>query len=112
MDENLDGIGAPVLRKPCSSLPRGPSPTGELFITAASDASASHPSSFSSSRPRTILANSCVRSGICKPVQPSAATDRTLVMRLGQRFESARRLSVLCALAPRHRGGRASIYHL
>jgi hypothetical protein len=33
---------------------------GNFFITAASDASASYPSSFSSSRPRTIFANSCV----------------------------------------------------
>jgi hypothetical protein len=31
--------------------------------------------------------------GMCKPPQPSATTDRTLVMRLGQRFESARRPS-------------------
>src|SRR5919112_5964304 len=31
--------------------------------------------------------------GICKPVQPSATTDRTLVMSRGKRFESARRLS-------------------
>jgi transcriptional regulator with XRE-family HTH domain len=33
--------------------------------------------------------------GICKPLQPSATTDRTLVMRLSQRFESARRLSLI-----------------
>src|SRR5215210_2450350 len=32
---------------------------------------------------------------ICKPVQHSATTDRTLVERSGQRFESARRLSYL-----------------
>jgi hypothetical protein len=31
--------------------------------------------------------------GICKTLQPRATTDRTLVMRLGQRFDSARRLS-------------------
>src|SRR5215207_3389821 len=30
--------------------------------------------------------------GICKPVQTPATTDRTLVKRLGQRFESAPRL--------------------
>ena len=34
-------------------------------------------------------------------MQRSATTDRTLVMRLGQRFESARQLSALCALALR-----------
>src|SRR5215208_193087 len=32
--------------------------------------------------------------GICKPLQCPATTDRTLVTRLGQRFESARRLSI------------------
>jgi hypothetical protein len=35
-------------------------------------------------------------------VQLSATTDRTLVMSRGKRFESARRLSVLFALALRH----------
>jgi hypothetical protein len=35
-----------------------------------------------------------------------------LVMRRGQRFESAPQLSVLFALALRHRGRKASIYHL
>ena len=33
--------------------------------------------------------------GICKPLQPSATTDRALVMSRGKRFESARRLSSL-----------------
>jgi hypothetical protein len=34
----------------------------------------------------------------CNPLQPSATADRTLVMRLGQRFESARRLSRLVGI--------------
>jgi hypothetical protein len=42
----------------------------------------------------------------------SATTDRTLLMRLGQRFESAPQLSVLFALALRHRDRKASLYHL
>src|SRR5215211_4921264 len=33
--------------------------------------------------------------GICKPLQRSATTDRTLVAGAGQRFESARRLPLI-----------------
>src|SRR5829696_7696292 len=57
--------------------------------------------------------------GICKLVQPSATTDRTLVMSRGKRFESARRLSRFGVDTPDTRKERsrcdlpvASLHHL
>jgi hypothetical protein len=41
--------------------------------------------------------------GNCKPMQPSATTDRALVKRRGQRFESARRLSRIGLSKPSNR---------
>src|SRR5215212_9808344 len=45
--------------------------------------------------------------GICKPLQRSATPDRTLVKRLGQRFESARRLSLFGLNKPNTRNVRS-----
>src|SRR5215204_196343 len=56
--------------------------------------------------------------GICKPMQPSATADRTLVAGAGQRFESARRLSLLPIDKPNTRNAEvlgdlpgASLHH-
>jgi hypothetical protein len=49
--------------------------------------------------------------GICKPVQGPATTDRAFVMRLGQRFESARRLSTIGLSKPNTRGSEKPPIH-
>src|ERR671920_1027217 len=47
--------------------------------------------------------------GNCKPVQRPATTDRTLVMRLGQRFESAPWLSYLPANHPKTKNPQSGV---
>jgi hypothetical protein len=61
--------------------------TSEIYA----DEQLTHCPGYGRSLERDALISS-LDTGICKPVQVPATPDRSLVMRLGQRFESARRL--------------------